>query len=50
MAFELKDPQMQQYFDSLPAYIQETIAQAGPQFDSLQQLEQMAQHLLEKST
>lgn len=50
MAFEGKDPQMQEYFDSLPAHIQESITQASPKLDSLQQLEQMARHLMQQQS
>ncbi|NLG93302.1 MAG: hypothetical protein GX485_07095 [Clostridiales bacterium] len=32
------NPEMQQYFASLPAFVQETIEQSGVQFDSLEQL------------
>ncbi|MBC8569316.1 hypothetical protein [Zongyangia hominis] len=39
------DPQMQQYFDTLPKYVQENIKQSGAKFCSLAELQQCAANL-----
>ncbi len=43
-----QDPEIQQCFRSLPAYIQETIHQSGVTITSKQQLQQCADHLMKK--
>mgnify|MGYP001454036872 CR=1 FL=1 len=45
--FENK-PEMQKYFDSLPAYVQENIMQTGVEITSLDQLHKCADNLLKK--
>ncbi|HIZ84151.1 MAG TPA: hypothetical protein H9668_07020 [Firmicutes bacterium] len=43
------NPEMKQYFDSLPPYVQETLRQSsGGQISNLAQLRQAAEHLLQK--
>ena len=43
------NPEMKQYFDSLPPYVQETLRQSsGGQIANLAQLRQAAEHLLQK--
>ncbi len=37
------DPQMKQYFDALPKYLQETLLQSGAEVTNLQQLTELAQ-------
>jgi hypothetical protein len=39
------DPQMQQYFNTLPKYVQENIKQSGAKFSNLNELQQCAQNL-----
>ena len=39
------DPQMQQYFQSLPAYIQESIKQSGVSANSVEELRRCAENL-----
>ncbi len=36
------DPDMKQYFDSLPKYLQETVLQSGAELNSLAQLQELA--------
>ncbi len=43
-----QDPEIQQYFQSLPPYIQETIYQSGVEITSKQQLQQCADGLMKK--
>lgn len=42
------DPQIKQSFETLPAFVQETVKQSGVQIQSAQQLEQCAQNLTKK--
>ena len=42
-------PEMNQYFDTLPAYIQENIKQSNQNFNSLEDLRSVAEKLMEKS-
>lgn len=42
-----QDAAMQQYFSSLPIYVQETIKQSGVCPQSVEELRQCAQHLTE---
>ena len=42
---QFKDPAMQQYFDTLPAYIQESVIQSGVQMNTLEQLRKAAENL-----
>lgn len=41
-----QDEAMKQYFDSLPAYVQETIAQVGPKLATLEELRDCAEKLM----
>lgn len=43
------NPQIKQSFETLPAFVQETVKQSGVQIQSVQQLEQCAQNLTKKS-
>lgn len=43
------DPDMRQYFSSLPAIVQESIEQSGVKFESLSQLQTFAEGLIHKS-
>ena len=40
------DQEMQQYFDSLPVYVQETIKQISIEFKNKQELAQCAQNMM----
>lgn len=42
---DFKDPAMQQYFNGLPTYVQESIKQSGVQLYTLAQLQKMADNL-----
>ncbi len=42
---KFNDPEMQKYFNTLPAYVQESIKQSSITIDSLQQLEKVAENL-----
>lgn len=44
-----QDPAMKQYFDTLPAGVQEMILQSGAEVNSLDQLKQCAEHLMQKN-
>lgn len=44
-----KDPAMQQYFDTLPAFVQETIKLCSIQPQSKAELQQCAEHLMNKN-
>lgn len=44
----LKDPEMKQYFNTLPAFVQETIRQSGLRPADLQGLKQAAKNLMDK--
>ncbi len=46
-AFE-NSPEIKQYFDSLPAFIQETVMQSGVQIETEEQLRQCAEKLMKK--
>lgn len=41
------DPAMQQYFESLPAYVQENIKLAGMEITSLEELKSCAENLMQ---
>ena len=41
--------QVNQYFNTLPAFIQENIKQTGVQFNSVQELQQVANQLLSQN-
>lgn len=41
-----QDPQMKQYFDSLPAYVQENIMQTGVELCNMDQLRSCAENLM----
>ena len=43
-----QDPEIRQCFQSLPAYVQETIHQSGVEITSKQQLQQCADNLMKK--
>lgn len=43
-----KDPGMQQYFQSLPAYIQESIKQSGVDLKDVKQMQDFVNHLTQK--
>lgn len=44
--FEAFDnPEMKQYFSSLPALVQESITQSGIKFDSVEQLKNFAENI-----
>ena len=43
------DQEMQQYFNSLPAYVQETIKQNSVAFKNKQELEQCAQNMMKSA-
>ena len=43
------DQEMQQYFDSLPAYVQEIIKQTSVAFKNKQELEQCAQNMMKSA-
>ena len=42
--------QVNQYFNTLPAFIQENIKQTGVQFNSVQELQQVANQMLSQNT
>lgn len=44
-----QNPEVKQYMNSLPAFIQESIHQSGVQIVSKQQLEQCVNNILHKS-
>ena len=45
-----REKRMNEYFDSLPPYVQETILQSGAKPDTLDCLESMAKNLLKNDT
>ena len=45
----MQDPNMKQYFDTLPPSVQETIMQSGVQVDSLEQLKACAENFMKKN-
>ncbi len=45
----MQDPCMKQYFDTLPAAVQETILQSGVEIHSLEQLKACATHFMNKN-
>ena len=42
MDISKQSPEIKQYFESLPASLQETLIQSGAKIDSLEQLQQLA--------
>lgn len=40
------DPQMQQYFSSLPPYVQETLEQCSPQVTNLEEMKKCVENLM----
>ena len=47
---QFDDPQIQQYFETLPAFIQDSIMQSGIIITSVEQLKSCAQHITEKKS
>jgi len=47
---QFDDPQIQQYFETLPAFIQDSILQSGIIITSVEQLKSCAEHITEKKT
>ena len=47
MPSQFQDPQMQQYFSSLPLYIQETIQQSAIKLNTEDELRRFAQNLMQ---
>lgn len=45
---QFDDPQIQQYFETLPAFIQDSIMQSGIIITSVEQLKSCAEHIVEK--
>ena len=43
-------PEMQQYFNTLPEFIQETITQSGAQISTVQDLKACADNLMKKQS
>ena len=44
-----QDEAMQQYFQSLPPFVQENIMMCNPEVDNLEELRQCAEHLLSQN-
>ena len=42
------NPEMKQYFNTLPEFVQETITQSGAQMDTLRDLKSCAENLMKK--
>lgn len=49
MSDKFTDPHMQQYFSSLPPYVQETITQSAVEFSDAQSMKQFAENLTRKN-
>ncbi len=45
MSQQFQDPQMQEFFSTLPIHVQETIKQSGTQIENEAQLRRLAQQL-----
>lgn len=43
-----KNQEMQQYFNTLPQFVQETLTQSGPEMNTLQDLKCCAENLMKK--
>lgn len=44
-----ENPQMQQYFSSLPVYVQETIKQSAPKITNEDELRKFAENLMQSN-
>ncbi len=45
-----KNQEMQQYFNTLPQFVQETINQSGPEMNTVQELKNCAENLMKKQS